>query len=144
MLCSIQTHRHIDTSSMKFHIKHFMQSSCNCIHMFCLIQTHRHTDTCSHKKIIIKYVTHHLRSMLAHHLFSSSWCWGVHSPTVFCFIVPKGMQLKGLAEWCRGVCSPTVFHFIVPRGTHPNDLVAWCPGVRSPRIFSTFYIISKL
>jgi hypothetical protein len=29
MFCSIQTHRHIGTSNMKFYIKRFMHSSCN-------------------------------------------------------------------------------------------------------------------
>jgi hypothetical protein len=42
MLCSSQTHEHIDMFGMKYNINHSMQSSCNGMHMFCYIQNHIH------------------------------------------------------------------------------------------------------
>jgi hypothetical protein len=49
MFFLIKTNMHINTSSTKYHIKPFMQSSCNYIHTFCPIQTRRHIDASSHE-----------------------------------------------------------------------------------------------
>jgi hypothetical protein len=49
MFCSIQTYRHIGTSSMKFHINHSMHLSYNYIYMLCSIQIHIDMSTSSHE-----------------------------------------------------------------------------------------------
>lgn len=118
-----------------------MHSCCYDIYIYMLysIQTHIHIGTSSHEN---HHKTCHTSSSCYacfSFIFVTAWCRGVRSPTIFHFIVPRGMQLKGLISWCRGVRSPTVFHFIVPWGMQHKGLVAWCPKVCIPRVFSSAF-----
>jgi hypothetical protein len=96
MFCSIQTHRHIDTSSIKFHIKHSMQSICNCIHMFRSIQIHRHIDTSSHES----------HCKICH---TSSSCYACSSSVFISFWCRGYADQRYFISWCLGVCIPRVF-----------------------------------
>jgi hypothetical protein len=107
--------------------------------MLYYIQTHIHFGTSSHEN---HHKTCHTSSSCfacLSFIFLTSWCQGLHNPTVFYFIVSRAMQPKGLVSLCQGLHSPTVFQFIVPRGTQHKGLIEWCPWVCIPRVFSSTF-----
>jgi hypothetical protein len=133
MFCSIQTHRHFVTSSMKYHINNSMQLSCNDIHILCSIQTHIHTDTYFHENIInyvmiafpcfpcfvadadetlTQPVSRYLMSMEFQPKQSSYRCqWDSHL-TGLAHERPMGLQLK------RSYVQRSWFRFMLMRSCH--------------------------